>query len=275
MHSILTNDSKLMKRIASLVGVFALMAALLPATASAQTMSLSQIQSGDLIRGETFTAVYYFGKDGMRYVFPNTKTYFTWYENFDNVKWISDADLGSIQIGGNVTYRPGVKMIKITSDPKTYAVDEDGSLRWVTSEAVAISMYGSNWNTKIDDVADAFFGNYQSGSSIEDAGDFSPANATTEASSINKDRGMKAATVVSTGNSSFSPGTITIKRGTAVRFENMASAKHTATADDLSWGTGTLQTGQNFTRYFERPGTYTYHDTYNPDTINNGVIIVE
>src|SRR3989338_2938836 len=71
---------------------------------------LAYINSGDLIRGESFAAVYYMGEDGFRYVFPNDKTYFTWYENFDSVKWLSDTDMGTIQIGGNVTYRPGVKM---------------------------------------------------------------------------------------------------------------------------------------------------------------------
>ena len=113
----------------------------------AATTSLTSLHSGDLMRGTSFSAVYYYGVDGFRYVFPNDKTYFTWYANFDSVKMISDADLGTIQIGGNVTYKPGSRMVKINSDPKTYAVDENGTLRWVTSETVAVAMFGSNWNT--------------------------------------------------------------------------------------------------------------------------------
>ena len=72
--------------------------------------------SGSLIKG-SLAAVYYCGADQKRYVFTNDKAYKTWYADFSGVTKISDADLASIQIGGNATYRPGVKMIKITSDP--------------------------------------------------------------------------------------------------------------------------------------------------------------
>src|SRR3989339_2273381 len=114
--------------------------------AEAATTALADLNAGDLIRGQSLSAVYYYGADGFRYVFPNDKTYFTWYSNFDSVKWLTDADLGKIQIGGNVTYKPGVKMIKINSDPKTYAIGEGGALRWVSTESAAIALYGSDWN---------------------------------------------------------------------------------------------------------------------------------
>jgi len=104
--------------------------------------------SGSLIKG-SLPAVYYCGSDGKRYVFTNDKAYSTWYSDFSSVMTISDADLASIQIGGNVTYRPGVKMLKITSDPKVYAVAHGGTLRHVPSEACAVSLYGSTWNKMI------------------------------------------------------------------------------------------------------------------------------
>ena len=120
-----------MKKLSALSAIFALVFTLAGATpsASAATIPVSQVNAGDLVRGQSFPAVYYVGRDGFRYVFPNDKAYFTWYSNFDNVKWLSDPDLGTLQIGGNVTYRPGAKMIKINSDPKVYAVGENGSLR--------------------------------------------------------------------------------------------------------------------------------------------------
>ena len=126
---------------------------------TSRVQASTSVSSGDLIRGTSFSAVYYMGTDGFRYVFPNDKTYFTWYSDFDDVKFLSDADLAKIQMGGNVTYKPGVKMIKINSDPKTYAVSAGGELRHVGSEALAVSLYGSTWNTKIDDVPDGFFSN--------------------------------------------------------------------------------------------------------------------
>lgn len=125
----------------------------------------SSCPSDTLVKGSG-PAVYYCGQDGKRYVFPNEKTYFTWYADFSTVTTISDAALASVMIGGNVTYRPGVRMIKINTDPKVYAVAKGGTLRWVSSEAIAASLYGSNWNAKIDDLSDAFFVNYTTGAPI-------------------------------------------------------------------------------------------------------------
>lgn len=252
-----------MKRTLAIAVLFALCFAAAPARAATLT-PMNRVESGMLIRGETFAAVYYMGKDGFRYVFPNDKTYFTWYSHFDDVVWVSDADLAKIQLGGNVTYKPGVRMIKINSDPKVYAVDAGGRLRWVTSEAMAISMYGSAWNTKIDDVPDAFFGNYQAGSDIEIAGDFDPASASSTVDDINDDKGLRAATVLNISDNSYDNASVTIKAGAAVRWFNNGENKHTATASDLSWGTGTIQPDGNFARYFREPGTYTYFCSYHP-----------
>lgn len=251
-------------------------AALLGFTSSVNAAALvspDALQPGDLIRGQSFSAVYYYGTDGFRYVFPNDKTYFTWYSNFDSVKWLSDKDLSSIQIGGNVTYKPGTKMIKINSDPKVYAVGAGGMIRAIASEAVASGLYGSDWNKKIDDVPDGFFPNYKIGKTIESAGGFSVTAEMNEAKDINTDKSLKAATKVSISNSAFSPATITIPAGTAVRFTNNDSTNHSASADDNSWGTGTLGAGKHFSRYFKEAGTYTYTCSYHPSM--KGTIIVQ
>ena len=242
-------------------------------TTNAQTLVKPEaLLAGDLIRGESYSAVYYYGTDGFRYVFPNDKTYFTWYQNFDTVKWVSDADLSSIQIGGNVTYKPGIRMIKINSDPKVYAVGAGGSLRFVNGEAVALGLYGSNWNKMIDDVPDGFFSNYKMSSSIEIATSFSASGEKASAVSINVDKGLKAATVVTITSSGYSPASVTVKAGTVVQFMNSDSAKHSASGDDQKWGTGTLNAGQKFSRYFKNAGLYTFHDAYGTAT---GTVIVE
>ncbi len=252
------------------VGAFA--AAHVP-SADAAMVPLAQVQAGDLIRGESFPAVYYYGRDGFRYVFPNDRTYFTWYSNFDSVKYISDADLAKIQIGGNVTYKPGVKMIKINTDPKTYAVDAGGTLRWVTTEAAAVALYGSNWNQQIDDVPDAFFPNYRlSDEHITSAGDFNRASVSAAATDVNRDKNLAAPRYVDITANGFG-GTVTIPANTAVKFTNTDTANHTATADDLTWGTGTLRPNESFSRYFRNPGTYTFFDSLNPDL--KGTIIAQ
>lgn len=234
--------------------------------------SIADINAGDLVRSDSLPAVYYIGEDGFRYVFPNSATYFTWYENFDNVKWISTADLGTIQIGGNVTYKPGVRMIKINSDPSTYAVDSAGTLRWVKTEAVATALYGANWNRMIDDIPDGFFPNYTIGSPIESASYFNKASASAVAS-INADKGLQSYFTVSVDESGYSNEALTIPAGRVVRWINDGSDKHTATADDLSWGTGTLPSGGHFSRAFKTAGVYTYFDSYNSQF--TGTIIVQ
>lgn len=235
--------------------------------------SLSTIQAGDLIRGESFSAVYYMGEDGFRYVFPNQKTYDTWYDNFDSVKFISDSDLAKIQIGGNVRYRPGVRMIKIDTDPATYAVGQDGVLRHVTTEAVATALYGSNWNQQIDDMPDGFFTNYSVGDAITDAAQFDPAAETAAVTTISINRELEAPAEISITDNGFSPIDVTIDAGGSVRFTNNGTTKHTATADDLSWGTGTLQPGGSYLQTFDEAGDYGFFDSY--DSTATGAVFVE
>jgi len=119
--------------------------------------------AGDLIKMSGNTSVYYLGTDGKRYVFPNSTTYFSWYPDFSGVITIPAAELQSYPLGGNVTMRAGTKLVKITTDPSVYAVEPNGVLRKIQSEAQAAALYGTNWNTKIVDVPDAFFTNYTVG----------------------------------------------------------------------------------------------------------------
>ncbi len=121
--------------------------------------------AGDLIKASG-PAVYYFAADGKRYVFPNEKTYFSWFVDFSGVRTISDTELASYLIGGNVTIRPGTRLVKIQTDPKVYAVTLGGILHWVESEALATSLYGSAWAQRVVDVPDSFFVNYTIGSSV-------------------------------------------------------------------------------------------------------------
>ncbi len=267
----------MLKKIASFLFVFAVIVGAIGVhpVHAATTVSLSSLMPGDLVRGQTFSAVYYYGKDGFRYVFPNDKTYFTWYTNFDSVKWLSDADLGKIQIGGNVTYKPGVKMIKINTDPKTYAVDANGTLRWVKTESAAVSLYGSSWNTMIDDVPDGFFSNYTTSDDDISAGtDFSMTAVQSAAISIDVDKDLTAFTEIDISATGYSDEEVTIEPGDVVRFVNNDTTKHTATGDDLTWGSGTISANGGFwQKRFSEEGTYTYFCSYHPDM--TGAIIVQ
>lgn len=132
---------------------------------TAQATPSTSCPPNTLVKGSG-DAVYYCGSNGKRYVFPNSKTYFSWYADFSTVRTVSDATLGTITLGGNATYRPGTRLVKIQSDPKVYAVGKGGELRWVQTEAIASALYGADWSNKVDDVSDAFFVNYTVGAAI-------------------------------------------------------------------------------------------------------------
>lgn len=122
-----------------------------------------------LVKSSLTSAVYYCGVDGKRYVFPNQNIFRSWYDDFLGVTTVTPDTLANISIGGNVTYRPGVKMVKVQTDPKVYAVARGGILRWVVSAEVAQSLYGIQWQKHVDDLSDAFFVNYTVGDMVSAA----------------------------------------------------------------------------------------------------------
>jgi hypothetical protein len=129
----------------------------------------SSVEIGQLVKRADISAVYFIDQDNRRHAFPNEATYFSWYTAFSDIQIISADTLASIPLGNNVTVRPGTNLIKIQSDPKVYAVEPYGVIRWVSSEQIANKLYGSTWNTKIVDVDVSFFVNYQVGANIESA----------------------------------------------------------------------------------------------------------
>jgi plastocyanin len=62
----------------------------------------------------------------------------------------------------------------------------------------------------------------------------------------------------------YQPDPVTIEEGGKVIWINRDSAPHTATADDGSFDTGTLEEGKLKSETFKEPGTYTYHCQIHP-----------
>jgi len=125
--------------------------------------------SGSLIKLEDSQAVYYCGANAKRYVFVNDKVYFSWYDDFEDVAVLTAEEMAGIPLGGNVTYRPGVKMVKIQTDPKVYAVEPGGVLRHIISPDIAAALYGAAWRGQVDDIPDSFFMDYRLGEPIRSA----------------------------------------------------------------------------------------------------------
>lgn len=162
-----------------LAPVLSVSAAPLPPAAAPAALT-----SGRLIKASAPTVYWY--TDDRRYVFPNEETFYTWFSPYDfaRIVHISDADMAAIHVGGNVTYRPGSRLLKLSADPRVYAVDSRGTLRPIESEAVASELYTENWAQYIDDIPDAFFVNYSLGTPIRRASDFRPTTALTPTDSV-------------------------------------------------------------------------------------------
>ncbi len=250
--------------------LFTTLVALAPLGALAAERSV--FNAGDLIKSPTSSAVYYFAQDGKRYVFPNEKTYFTWYTDFSGVRTISAKALAAVPIGGNVTYRPGRKMVKVTTDPRTYVVDQGGILRHVTTESIAQSLYSISWKQQIDDLPDAFFTNYRVGTAIEQTNDFSPANVMTQSPTIAHDKQLTAEIAnVTIGDveTAFVPGTMTIKKNVTVTWTNRDIYNHTVKG--TGWESGTIAPGASYSRKFTNAGSFDYLCSMHPSmegTIN-------
>lgn len=142
-----------------------LSAFLLPFSASAT------VQNGALIKSAASNAVYY-AEAGKRYAFPNEQVFRSWYADFSSVITVSETDLAAYTLSGNVRFKPGALLVKITTDPKVYAVSRYGMLRWINNEQTAADLYGQNWSSVVRDVPDALFINYIRGSDIGQAADF-------------------------------------------------------------------------------------------------------
>lgn len=71
----------------------------------------------------------------------------------------------------------------------------------------------------------------------------------------------------------FDPVTLTVPVGASVTWVNQGAALHTATAEDGSFDSGFLATGESFTMTFDREGSFPYLCTLHPGM--TGTIIVD
>ncbi len=131
------------------------------------------------------TAIYYVAVDGKRHAFPNAQVYFSWYPNFFGIITVQPNDMASIPLGANATYRPGIKMVKFTTDNRVYAVGMRRTLYPIASEAIAQALYGDTWNRQIDDIPDTFYTDYNIGVQITNAANFNVAVMETNARFLN------------------------------------------------------------------------------------------
>lgn len=213
------------------------------------------LTAGDLIKASGKAVYYYDGT--VRHPFPSQSVYMSWYINFTGVKTITDDELAAIDLASgntsNIVVRPGTNLVKINTVPKVYAVEPNGSLVWVTSEAAAKTLYGTNWAKKVIDISDAFWGNYAVSSKSLDgtaypAGQLVKYAASTDVYYVNAD-GTKSKVTDSAftangwnmANVVTAPTTVTMTAGADVTAKVASYAN--ATQGAISGGTVTTTTG--------------------------------
>ena len=73
-------------------------------------------------------------------------------------------------------------------------------------------------------------------------------------------RGTTSRVRVRIVDNNFRPASITVSRGTIVKWKNRGENTHTTTSDDGLWDR-TLSPGDSFRKRFRHRGTFTYHCT--------------
>jgi plastocyanin len=74
-------------------------------------------------------------------------------------------------------------------------------------------------------------------------------------------------------NFSFTPAMVTVPAGTTVRWTNRDDIPHNVVSDDKSFKSKAMDTDENFSYTFSKPGTYSYFCSIHPKM--TGKIVVQ
>ncbi len=80
-------------------------------------------------------------------------------------------------------------------------------------------------------------------------------------------------TLVEIKDTAFNPSSVTVKTGGIITWRNLDSVPHTISADDDSFGSGTLAPGDAFSTSFPNAGRFTYTCGIHPSM--EGIVVVE
>lgn len=106
------------------------------------------IEEGTILKGQSET-LYYLGLDGRIHPFLNLAVYHSWYKDFSDVLYVSDAKLQEYNIGEPVCLRAGTWLVKFPHSPRIYAVEPGCQIRPIRSETEAFVLYGDTWQKRI------------------------------------------------------------------------------------------------------------------------------
>ncbi len=116
----------------------------------------------------------WYAKNGLRYIFPSAEVFDSWFRRGDPIKVykLKNETISKIFIGGNVTMKPGARVLRFAHDKNFYAVDQPRTLRQFANEEVLEGIYGKGWRYLIAHLPEWQFVNYDIGKPIGTLQDF-------------------------------------------------------------------------------------------------------
>jgi len=150
------------------------------------TIFMDQAEEG----GKNAT-IWYYGDDGKKYLFSFTGTFHSWFpggpEKCCMVKTVPTEVFNSIpkgaMAGGQVCYRPGVRIIKVKiegneiqfpNDESLFVVSKGCVMRQLASPDVAREIFGADWENLIDWIPFLHYYNYFWGPDVNSKADYDP-----------------------------------------------------------------------------------------------------
>ena len=79
-------------------------------------------------------------------------------------------------------------------------------------------------------------------------------------------------TEIKIDNFSFAPASITVPVGTELRWKNNDDIPHTVVSTDRSFKSKVLDTGEEFSYTFSKPGTYDYFCSIHPRMVAKVIV---
>ena len=123
-------------------------------------------QDYTLIRTESLPTIWRVEDNGDRRTFTEDQIFYTWEETMNIVLTVTEEEVTTLPLVGNMPAKPGVVLVKITSDTTVFWVQDvegepfDPVLRPIADEATAVALIGSNWADYVIDIPDPFFVDY-------------------------------------------------------------------------------------------------------------------
>lgn len=109
---------------------------------------VQHIDEGTVVRSEG-GVMYYVGFDGTLHEFVDQQTFYSWYDNVTDIRFISDAKIRSYDIGTPMCIRSGTWLIRFTQSQQLYIAEPGCILRPILSETHAFIVYGPSYKERI------------------------------------------------------------------------------------------------------------------------------